>query len=531
MPVQPTYPGVYIEEVSSGVRSIAGVSTSITAFVGGAKRGKVNEPIDCFNYGEFERRFGGMWSNSPMSYAVNDFYLNQGSHVIIVRLFKEKAMDANPSGVATITKGVDGALEADALKLVAENPGEWGNKLKVKISYPTDTEAAKEYVKNYPGIGENDLFEITVTDEGTNAVEKFSNVIVKDGGGARRVDRVLEESSNLIRFNPAEVLPANKPPEGVWEGQKGHDGDPPDEVDFKGSENAKTGIYALLKTDIFNILCIPPNTLDGNTHTDVWKAAAAFCAKQRAFLIIDSPSSWDDNLDGAAAKVKDEQSNNAIISLANAANAALYFPRIRKPDPEMDGQLGTFVPCGAIAGIMARTDTNRGVWKAPAGIEASIAGTTELTVKLTDDENGLLNPIGVNCLRTFPVIGRVAWGARTLRGADQLSDDYKYIPVRRLALFIEESLFRGTQWVVFEGNDEKLWAQIRLAVGSFMQRLFRQGAFQGTSAREAYLVKCDSETTTQDDINQGIVNIVVGFAPLQPAEFIILKIQQIRNAS
>jgi uncharacterized protein len=179
---------------------------------------------------------------------------------------------------------------------------------------------------------------------------------------------------------------------------------------------------------------------------------------------------------------------------------------------------------------MARTDVNRGVWKAPAGMNATISGAEELTVKLTDDENGLVNPIGVNCLRSFPNLGRVVWGARTLRGSDQLSDDYKYVPVRRLALYIEESLYRGTQWVVFEPNDEPLWALIRLSVGAFMQRLFRQGAFQGASQREAYFVKCDSETTTQDDINRGIVNIVVGFAPLQPAEFVIISIQQIRSA-
>ena len=176
---------------------------------------------------------------------------------------------------------------------------------------------------------------------------------------------------------------------------------------------------------------------------------------------------------------------------------------------------------------MARTDSARGVWKAPAGIEATLAGVAELTVKLTDGENGILNPLGVNCLRSFPVIGRVAWGARTLRGADQLADDYKYVPVRRLALFIEESLYRGTQWVVFEPNDEPLWAQIRLNVGAFMHGLFRQGAFQGQTPRDAYFVKCDRETTTQNDINLGIVNIVVGFAPLKPAEFVIIKLQQI----
>jgi hypothetical protein len=145
---------------------------------------------------------------------------------------------------------------------------------------------------------------------------------------------------------------------------------------------------------------------------------------------------------------------------------------------------------------------------------------------LTDGENGNLNPYGVNCLRTFPTIGSVVWGARTLRGADVLADEYKYVPVRRLALFLEETLFRNTQWVVFEPNDEPLWAQIRASIGAFMQDLFRQGAFQGSSPRDAYFVRCDGETTTQYDRDRGIVNVVVGFAPLKPAEFVVVSIQQ-----
>ncbi len=169
----------------------------------------------------------------------------------------------------------------------------------------------------------------------------------------------------------------------------------------------------------------------------------------------------------------------------------------------------------------------RGVWKAPGGTDATINGIQGLAVELNDNANGRLNPIGINCLRTFPVYGRVVWGARTLRGADQLADEYKYLPVRRTALYIEESLYRGLKWVVFEPNDEPLWAQIRLNVGAFMHNLFRQGAFQGTTPRDAYLVKCDKETTTQNDVNLGIVNVVVGFAPLKPAEFVIVKIQQL----
>jgi phage tail sheath protein FI len=176
---------------------------------------------------------------------------------------------------------------------------------------------------------------------------------------------------------------------------------------------------------------------------------------------------------------------------------------------------------------MARTDTDRGVWKAPAGLQATLTGVPDLAVRLSDDQNGQLNPLGINCLRAFPVVGRVVWGARTLAGADMLASDWKYVPVRRLALYLEESLYRGTQWVVFEPNDEPLWAQIRLSVGSFMHEQFRQGAFQGATPREAYFVKCDGETTTQADRDRGIVNILVGFAPLKPAEFVVIRLQQI----
>jgi phage tail sheath protein FI len=175
---------------------------------------------------------------------------------------------------------------------------------------------------------------------------------------------------------------------------------------------------------------------------------------------------------------------------------------------------------------MARTDAQRGVWKAPAGLEASFSGVQEFSYTMTDAQNGLLNPLGLNALRSFPVAGQVVWGARTLAGADQLASEWKYLPVRRFALFLEESLYRGTQWVVFEPNDEPLWAQIRLNVGAFMHNLFRQGAFQGQTPREAYIVKCDRETTTQNDINLGVVNILVGFAPLKPAEFVVIRIQQ-----
>ena len=283
---------------------------------------------------------------------------------------------------------------------------------------------------------------------------------------------------------------------------------------FIAERSARSGLYALESVDLFNLLCLP-----GITDAGVLADAAAYCEERRAFFIIDAP----------ATAVQPEQMVAAVsgTALPKSDHAAVYYPWVQIADPLKNGKLRITPPCGTVAGLYARTDANRGVWKAPAGTEASLAGVQALSHALTDRENGSLNPLGVNCLRLFPVFGAVAWGARTLRGADAMTSEYKYVPVRRLALYIEESLFRGTQWVVFEPNDEPLWAQIRLNLGAFMNGLFRQGAFQGRSTREAYLVKCDRETTTQDDINRGVVNILVAFAPLKPAEFVVIRIQQL----
>jgi uncharacterized protein len=283
---------------------------------------------------------------------------------------------------------------------------------------------------------------------------------------------------------------------------------------FIADRSQRQGIFALEGVDIFNLLCLP-----GITDPGVLADADSYCHERRAFLIIDAPPT-----DKTPASMVQEVTGTG---LPKSDYAAVYYPWIRIADPLKSGKLRTTAPCGTIAGLYARTDANRGVWKAPAGTEATLTGVLGVEYNLTDRENGTLNPLGVNCLRVLPVYGAVSWGARTLRGADALTSEWKYIPVRRLALYLEESLFRGTQWVVFEPNDEPLWSQIRLNVGAFMHTLFRQGAFQGKTPNEAYLVKCDKDTTTQDDVNRGVVNILVGFAPLKPAEFVIIQIQQL----
>lgn len=628
MPVTPTYPGVYIEEIPSGVRTITGVATSITAFIGRARRGPVDDPITINNYGDFERIFGGMWSKSKLGYAVRDFYLNGGSQAIIVRLFKpDFKSEADRQKAETVARAVylatDGAdpnaaaaaarkkvdddykeepektvadLVAKAAETAASNagatvddvkkaaeeaiseaapityspvtvagltlkaayPGAWGENLRATV----DVHVSKDMADSM-GLQKKELFNLEVRDVSPGGnTERFANLTFADQ--TRRIDRVLAAESKLVRW--AGATPSGDLPKSIKEAHKSDkeeektiddpvtvaekalakkkledpaadtaaeeqavqdekekltasDGDSLNKDNFigPGKEGGKLGLYALRKADLFNLLCIPPYKADGDVDAALVAIAAAYCEKRRAMLLVDPPSSWND---------KNAARSGVDTVGTRSKNAALFFPRLRQPDPLREDQKADFVPCGAVAGVFARTDTERGVWKAPAGLDAALKGVPELSVPLTDAENGELNPLGINCLRAMPAAGRIVWGSRTLQGDDRLASEWKYIPVRRLALNIEESLYRGMKWVVFEPNDEPLWAQIRLNAGAFMHNLFRQGAFQGGSPKQAYFVKCDKETTTQNDINLGIVNIVVGFAPLKPAEFVIIKLQQ-----
>ncbi|MGI8554208.1 MAG: phage tail sheath family protein [Dehalococcoidia bacterium] len=461
-----------------------------------------------------------------------------------------------------------------------------------------DTKNITTDVAHRFGITREELFNLTIEEKvngKTLRIEQFHNLSTADKSGSRRADRVLEAESELVRAlrksdGTLDVVPASPalPAAGGTTGSPAAEGTTggavapgnpaagastspattaggtnialtPSTIQTNGAnsdlltalsdyvgketdENNRTGLHALDRVDLFNLLCIPlddaawtPPAPSGPNPTGpapepqayaIYQAAMKYCSDRRAMLIVDPPSAWSANKDAAASTARDSLDKLGLNG-EFARNAVLYFPRVIQPDPFNEGRPGTFPPCGIIAGVFARTDATRGVWKAPAGLDASLNGIQALEVDLNDGENGMLNQLGINCLRSFRVYGRVVWGARTLRGADQLADEYKYVPVRRTALFIEESLYRGTQWVVFEPNDEPLWSQIRLNVGAFMNSLFRQGAFQGRTPREAYYVKCDRENNPQNDIDRGIVNIHVGFAPLKPAEFVMIQIQQI----
>lgn len=608
MPVTPTYPGVYIEELPSRVRTITAVSTSVTAFVGYTAQGPVNKPVTVTSFGDFERRFGGLSAKSPVSYAVQQFFLNGGSIGVVVRVASGAKFAS-----AELQNNADAQQPAGtALIVTAKEPGAWGNGLRVSVDYATPTPESTynlqvngEKFTNVSPDPDNSRYVLDVVNSGSSLItvsapdpdpklrpdptgtvsgafgENIPAIPDKDlevkirggtelwktkiGGAPKNIVELAIQLENALRaipdkpgtrtFGAAKVtvmgtqlqvvsgaddpstvlefsgevstaLNLNAAPNvtayavGATDATKGNDGGLPGPNDIVGSENAKSGIQALRDVEDVNLLCLPEvcgfDTVDKQIL--VLAAADRLCRDKRMFLLVDSPAAWT-TLDAARAGL-------TSIDPVRSDHAALYFPHLEQIDP-LTERLRRFPPCGAVAGIMARTDSERGVWKAPAGTEARLAGTRALTVPLNDPENGLINPLGVNCLRSFPVIGPVIWGGRTMDGADAKASQWKYVPVRRLALMIEESLYRGTKWVVFEPNDEPLWAQIRLNVGAFMNTLFKRGAFQGVSSRDAYFVRCDKETTTQNDVNNGIVNILVGFAPLKPAEFVIIKIEQL----
>ncbi|GGZ61670.1 phage tail sheath subtilisin-like domain-containing protein [Streptomyces bluensis] len=605
---RPTYPGVYVEELPSSTRTISAVTTSVTAFVGHTRRGPLNEPVRVTGFAEFERRFGGLSSQSAVAYAVHQFFANGGSVAVIVRVAKAGSGKA----ACVVLESTEGHSECRVLEVHAKEPGVWGNGLRVAVDYDTPRP--------------DETFNLRVYDAKGDARESFTGLSM-DAGHGRYAPTVINAGSRLIRveavgegrpdpsgtvskpfghelpnlavdltvkigevereftlhdpdadgeapctvaelalllerklralpdapgkhaFAGAEVIPFGRrlqvvagstdpedvvrflgecandlgleasvnPPVFPLEG--GEDGEAPGPRDLIGGETDKTGIQALRGVADVNLLALPELAAYENTEDmlTVVSAAQRLCQERRIFLLVDAPSTW--------VSVDTARAGLSAFDPVRGNHAGLYFPHIQLTDP-LTGRLRSFPPSGAVAGVIARTDSERGVWKAPAGTEAQLAGVHSLTVDLTDRETGLLNPLGVNCLRTFPLTGPLVWGSRTLEGSDALDSEWKYVPVRRLALHVEESLQRGLQWVVFEPNDESLWQQIRLSASSYLHTLFRQGAFKGSTPREAYFVKCDSETTTDEDIENGIVNVLVGIAPVRPAEFVIVKIQQ-----
>ncbi|MCB0838688.1 MAG: phage tail sheath family protein, partial [Bacteroidetes bacterium] len=396
-------------------------------------------------------------------------------------------MDASPSG------GFDGIREKMAI--IAEVINDYGIN---KPDFPWKARVSgQRIIISFKQDGDNKVLKSFATDNGA------------PGSG-------VDLGNNGLFLPNVEYYSLGKTGNGSFQdpGEAGSDGNSPTLKDYRNAFDLVES-----EVDLFNLLILPIDTGHNDTIVkSLWGAGSSFCESQRAFLLIDPLPNWK-NVQQAVHPTTGV--NRLRVGLVKG-HSAIFYPRLKILENGMTRNVGT---SGAIAGLMSRIDSKRNVWKAPAGVEATIRDVVGLEYLFSDRENGVLNPKGINALRLFPD-GIVNWGGRTMAGDDSFASEWKYISVRRTALFIEESLYRGTKWVVFEPNDEPLWSQIRLNVGSFMRNLFRQGAFQGKTPKEAYFVKCDNETTTQNDINNGIVNILVGFAPLKPAEFVILKLQQ-----
>ncbi|HET7429882.1 MAG TPA: phage tail sheath C-terminal domain-containing protein [Nocardioides sp.] len=673
--LQLTYPGVYTQEKSSGVRTITGASTSVAHFIGPTRTGIDNRPVRCLNYGDFERQFGGLHPRSSLSYSVLHFFANGGSEAFVTRL----PVDGSAAARSVVPGQGAGAT---ALTATALGSGAAGNGIFLEIdSFDIGADP-------FGAAADTKRFNLTVVDSVTGTVERFTNLTTASGN-ARTADAVVNDpatGSRLVKISMAPrdaagpaptgtvykvgagpatatiaadlklaltitrrlpdgtadaantvtalevvALPAGSPtpasprelvarlvaavnqtlravpaealklggaevqgelfeggaqfrlsltrPAGPAGTARIHDAT----VTFAGPASGQSlsaaygmgtvatphvsagpsrirlgmayaGLVATLTpgTDgaahgqpsdavfkdavtaldgpdpFFNLLCLPdlvrPSTADPavpqhNNVVAVYAEAARVCAKKFAFLVVDPPPQVNDV--GSAEQWKTLQLG------FSSTHAAAWFPRIRVDDPLQPGSIISHPPSGAIAGVIARTDAQVGVWQSPAGTDAVLAGVYGPAVSISDPEHGLLNPVGLNVIRQFPIYQTVAFGSRTVDGSNALGSEWKYIPVRRTADYILRSLSEALRWAVHKPNGEDLWSQLRVSCTSFMHGLYRQGAFKGSSARQAYFVACDASTTTQADIDAGVVNIAIGFAPLKPAEFVVITLRQI----
>src|SRR6266853_3090448 len=548
MPVTPTFPGIYIEEIQSSAHTITAAPTSIAVFVGYThpfKTLQFGRPIRLFSFSDYERNFGGFFSNAnfndpdnfaSVAHAVNQFFLNGGSECYVVGLNVTALLGSPPSGLAASTVTVGGVV------FTAREPIDADHEMSIRVdnlipdgsSPPKDSTADITVIYGSGPGAKVEKFRQVSLDPGSvskpnpNFIQTRIGTKAGAGKPANFVSSLVVVDADTTTF-PAEFTV----PSGKTFDQSDQDNNPMPDSPPAGSQIVGASDFTTVfgdnqpldKVSIFNLLILP-----GITDNGILSEAARFCEKKMAFLIIDPPYvSSADNLPGEINGKPTGAIENLLGDVPVEKNAALYFPYLRSTDP-VTGDAIELPPAGTVAGIFGRTDLNRGVWKAPAGLETSILNSPGVAErgKMTDQQQGVLNALGVNCLREFPGSGTVVFGARTMvTNNPALKDMWRYVPVRRMALFLEQTLYANLGWVVFEPNDEPLWAAIRTSIEAFMLGLFRQGAFQGDTPSKAFQVKCDNQTTTQADIDNGIVNIVVAFAPLKPAEFVIIKIAQL----
>jgi phage tail sheath protein FI len=522
MPVTTSYPGIYIEELPSNTHTVVAAPTSVTVFVGYAHPFKTplanwKKAIELFSFTDYEREFGGFFSSDRLDNnlpnAVNEFFLNGGSDAFVVAL-QASYWDSAGASQGTV---VPATLSVGGITFTARELTDTNHQLLLTIKLSLSSPSVADIVLAYGTVSET-FRKVTLASADTNFIEKVV------GTADNPVSSLVTVSPTAATY-PANFTGVNQAPIALGPGTGTTSPQNPDPTWTTFSVQDFTPVFqqdsSLDKVSIFNLLLVP-----GVSDNSIWSEAQAFAERKLAFCILDPPAQAAADPTFAPLPLMAELIELGIVP--KTANGALYFPYLQSHDPQTNALI-ELPPSGFVAGQYATTDLNRGVWKAPAGLQTVLLDTIGVVERgeMTDLRQGTLNPKGVNCIRDFPGIGSVVFGARTLVTENPSFEQWRYVPVRRTALFIEQSLYHSLGWVVFEPNDEPLWVAIRTTIENFMLSLFNQGAFQGSTPSQAFQVKCDSSTTTQTDIDAGIVNILVAFAPLKPAEFVVIKIAQL----
>jgi len=518
-------PGVYIEELSTGPRPIEGVSTSTAAFLGPTERGPEYAVLTT-SWLQYQRWFGAYLPESApyryLPHAVQGFFDNGGQRLFVARI---------TGAGATFTRRTVGNLVISAV-----GRGSWGNRIYIRIDAATNVAKNPEWFKItllYYRVTPPDPVVDPLSNEPADRadpnrrepdyIEQFDD-LVHAPGASNNVETIVNSASHLIRvwFTPDGPAPV---PQGdiatfVPLEANGDDGAELGPDDFTGnldpldpsSQRAVEllgqgrGFAAIEAVDDVALLAVPDEVNDG-TGT-LTRTVIRQCERLKDRFAITSTVAGRSNV-------------QPIQPPEDTTYAAFYYPWIEIYNPQTR-RVMRLPPTGHVAGIVARTDIERGVHKEPAN--EVVRDATGLEFPVTKGMQDILNPRGVNCVRDFRSDGRGIrlWGARTMSSDPQ----WKYVNVRRLFIFIEESIEEGTQWVVFEPNDEPLWAQVRRTISNFLIRVWKSGALMGLTQDEAFFVKCDRTTMTQDDIENGRLVCYIGIAPVRPAEFVIFRISQ-----
>jgi Bacteriophage tail sheath protein len=569
MAVTPSYPGVYVEELPNLSHSVTAAPTSVTVFVGYSHPfktppGNFGAPVELFSFSDYIANFGGFFELNPwlpdyLGNAVFQFFQNGGSDAWVVGLQATEFLDS--SGNA-ITAGAGNATLSPAAVTFDMSPQASPNTVSVTLTAqqpggidPGSDNAASGTVtrvqvvnrkKSNASSQDYDIADIVIT-QGTSA-ETYRGTAAKDIAAALAQSALVTVTVTAAAAGDA---PASYPQSLPNNGDLAYPAAPPQNATLLNTADYvnvfQTGGPLDVDVKIFNLMVLPGISPVSEQQAAVLSDALAFCEQKRAFFIMDAPPNATTSGVGVSPTglpggtpdrvTMDDLWNgraDTMPTIPVSPNGAIYFPYLQTVDP-LTQQPMISPPGGFVAGVFASEDASVSVGKAPAGLETTLQGTNGVVPwgRMTDMQQGVLNLDGVNCLREFPGLGPpVVFGARTLVSSNTAFQQWKYVPVRRTALFIEQSLYGSLGWAVFQPNDTPLWNALTQEVEAFMLTLFRQGSyFQGSTPSEAFLVQCDATTTTPTDQQNGVVNILVGFAPLKPAEFVVIQITQLAGQS